>query len=174
MPISSYASIPDIINSVVIKQPRTLLDVGIGNGMYGAIVSNYIPSCKIYGIEAFPNYRTPLWNVYTHVNISDVFKTDINDKYDCIIIADVIEHFEKEIGLKVIEKLKEALNPAGVLLISTPSIFCEQGAVGGNEFERHKSLFTKEDFKDIPGWEILKDGEPDKWGHYMLVIKFTK
>ena len=44
----------------------------------------------------------------------------------------------------------------------------EQGACFGNEFERHRSLWTAEDLRRA-GFEVLEPGEPDRLGIQMLL-----
>jgi 2-polyprenyl-3-methyl-5-hydroxy-6-metoxy-1,4-benzoquinol methylase len=169
MPISSFATIPDIVNEVIHKRPKKILDLGIGNGMYGALVRNYFADIEIVGIEGWDGYRCNNWLNYNKVIIGVMPKVlnRITDTYDVIIMADVIEHFDTEQGLNVIDKLKAMLAPGGILLISTPAVFVPQSAVGGNELERHRSLW-----KSIDGFVNLRTKHPDKYGHYMNCFKF--
>jgi len=44
----------------------------------------------------------------------------------------------------------------------------EQGAAYGNEFERHRSLWTAEGLRGA-GFEVLNAGEPDRFGNQMLL-----
>lgn len=172
MPISSYAIIPDVIRELEKKQPETVLDLGIGNGMYGALIRNYFPNVHITGVEAWEDYENHLWNVYNEVYVQDIASYLTEDGlYDVVIMTDVIEHFTKEDGYDVIEAMKSKLKRGGLLLISTPAIFVEQGAVGGNEFERHRSLWTPE---DLPEFDQLRTEIPDKYSAYMFLYKFTK
>ena len=174
MPISAFSVIPHFINEVIHKKPRRVLDLGIGNGMYGALVRNYLGEVvMIDGVEGWKNYRNALWQAYNFIyecDIEDNMLLFNNNWYDCIIMADVIEHFEKEDGKDLIEKLKDKLAPGGIFLISTPAIFIDQNAVAGNKLEIHKSLWCLADF---PGWTVLKDGAIDQFGHMMLAVKYT-
>lgn len=172
MPVSSYSVIPEIIHETIFNNPSSVLDVGVGNGMYGALVKNYLPGCRVCGVEGF-NYRTPMWSMYNHIWEMELTRVlpIIREQFDVIIMADVIEHFDKEAGRDVIRQLKGLLTDKGILLISTPAVFIEQGAVGGNELEIHKALYKHE---DIPEAEVLKDGRKDKYGHLMYLYKIRK
>lgn len=172
MPVSSYSVIPEIIHQTHFNYPQSVLDVGVGNGMYGALVKNYLPVCRVCGVEGF-NYRTAMWNMYDHIWLLELTKAlnVIHETFDVIIMADVIEHFDKPDGRAVIEGLKGLLTDRGILLISTPSVFIPQGPVGGNDLEIHKALYTPE---DLPDAEVLRDKEGDKYGHYMYVYKIRK
>lgn len=175
MPLSSYAVAPEVAYLLSVRklQIKSVLDVGCGFGFYGMLVRNYLDEGKepfqIYmdAVEAFPKYRNLFWANYHHIFEQPVENVEFKQKYDAIIMCDVIEHFEKEQGLKVIEKLKNQLTENGILIISTPSIFCEQGAVNGNIYETHKSLWDVKEFKEL-GFKIQKDGKKDKWEHYMI------
>jgi len=171
MPISSYVVIPEVTNNLIVKNPKTVLDVGIGNGLYGCIVKNYLPSSHIVGIEGFKSYDNPMWLLYDEViteKAPEAFK-NINKKFDAIIMCDVIEHFEEEEGLNVVEDLKKMLNKDGILIITTPSIFCKQGAVNGNRLEIHRSLWEA-----IPEFKALRESGPDEYKHYMQIFIYTR
>ena len=49
----------------------------------------------------------------------------------------------------------------------------EQHAVHGNELERHRSVWTREEFESL-GFEILMDGKPDNFYNEMLLGQWTK
>lgn len=166
---------PDVVSELVRKNPRRVLDVGIGFGIYGAAIREWLDSgygrkTFIEGVEAFSGYENPNWQHYDRVIIDDVMKVFFDELYDAILLLDVIEHFGKEEGEELIRRMKSILFIGGILLVGTPAIFCPQDAVYGNEYERHRSLWTKEDFE---GFEILRDGSPDKYGA-MLLTKYTK
>jgi 2-polyprenyl-3-methyl-5-hydroxy-6-metoxy-1,4-benzoquinol methylase len=175
MPISSYTVLPEVAYQLSKRfgQIKTVLDVGIGFGIYGALVRNYLDSgvlpfkTRLDGVEAWAKYRNPMWANYHHVYEQPLQDVKFERKYDFIIMCDVIEHFDKEEGKEQIKRLISQLNPKGQLIVSTPAIFCEQGAAHGNKFETHKSLWTKEDFSEL-GFDLIKNGKKDKWEHLML------
>jgi predicted SAM-dependent methyltransferase len=86
-------------------------------------------------------------------------------------MTDVIEHFEKLEGLRVLQQCKERLNPNGLLMIVTPGVWIEQGAYMGNELETHRSLWTADDFRNM-GFVVLKDGSLDDMGYMMIVAEY--
>ena len=171
MPISSYAVIPDVANKLIIQEPKTVLDVGIGNGLYGCLVKNYLPDAHVTGIEGWEAYRNPMWQNYDSVIVHEVPQAleYLKGKFDAIIMCDVIEHFDPDKGDYIIERLKGFLKKGGIMIVTTPSIFCEQGAVNGNHLEIHRSLW-----KDINGFKRLREEGPDKYGHYMQVFFHEK
>jgi predicted TPR repeat methyltransferase len=180
MPIGSFSTFRDVVRLVLMNNPKSVLDLGIGHGINGAGIRNWLDvgvkpyQTHLEGVEGF-NYRSPLWDCYNVVHecaIQKFFDTD-NRKWDCILITDVIEHFEKEEGESIITRCKERLNPNGLLVIVTPGVWIEQGAAYGNELETHKSLWSSLDFQ-AHGFKIVKDGSVDDMGYMMIVAEFVK
>jgi len=178
MPIGSYSAFRDIIRMVLMQNPSSVLDLGVGHGINGAGVRNWLDlgykyKTRLVGVEGFADYYSPLWDCYDKVHVMDIrnFLADNKEKFDCIIMTDVLEHFDKLEGETILQMAEASLNPGGGLLISTPAVWIEQGDAYGNEFERHKSLWH---WTDFIGHEIVKDGREDDMGYMMLVVKITK
>jgi 2-polyprenyl-3-methyl-5-hydroxy-6-metoxy-1,4-benzoquinol methylase len=177
MPIGSFAVLPDVVFELVKKQPKSILDLGIGFGMYGAAVREWLDlgikpyKTNLHGVESFQKYRSPLWELYEKVHIMQIQEVEVAIKFDAIIMTDVIEHFEKQEGIDVLNKIKTWISPGGILLISTPAIFYSQGAEYGNDNERHLSLWKEDDFKNL-GFTIIRHGNSDKYGHQMIVAMY--
>lgn len=162
MPTSRYDLIPTVLDLVTRIKPRSILDVGIGFGKYGVLFREYLDLWKpdqlynwreraekdrtlIYGVEAFKSYNNPVWFVYDKIYENNIF--DIYEgipEVDLLFLGDVIEHFTKEDGLKLLRncKWKEAI-------IITPIQVLQQEAVYGNKFEQHVSSWTIDDLKEF-------------------------
>lgn len=174
MPFGSHSSLADVIQLMCFCNPKSVLDIGIGNGMNGAAVRNYCGFDKtLIGVEAFGKYRNPMWDLYTKVFVQPIedYLRDVHQLFDLVIMTDVIEHFTKPDGIRLIKKLKTRLPVMGCMLISTPAVWIEQGAAHGNEYERHRSLWTEREFIEL-GFTIYKDGKPCKYGHRMIVAEY--
>ncbi len=185
MPIGSYSSFRDIMRQVLMHSPKTILDLGVGNGINGAGVRNWLnvgikdnyKDTTVIGVEGYPHYRSELWKCYDWVHTCTIqtFLQESDKQFDCVLMTDVLEHFDKDEGNAVISKIvNDVLNPGGILLISTPAVWIEQGAAYGNELETHRSLWHFTDFIGMQGLEIIKDGREDDMGYMMLVVKITK
>lgn len=180
MPIGSYSAMADIVCELIHQNPKSILDLGIGFGMNGAAVRNWLgngvssPHLRIVGVETWKDYKSPLWGCYDLVRtctIQDYF-TEGTETFDAILMTDVIEHFDKEEGKQVINDALQLLNPNGVLYVSTPGIWSPQGAVHGNEMERHLSEWKVGDFLPC---RIIRNGyQQDHYGHQMVVIALHK
>lgn len=173
MPIGSLSVYPEIIRLVLLNNPKRILDLGIGNGMNGAGIRNwYSKDIELIGVEGWAKYNNPLWDVYDKVILTDIEEyIQRDEKFDFIIMTDVIEHFDLGVGYTIIERLKDMLTPNGVLIISTPAIEIEQGAYMGNEFERHRSAWNEQDFANV-GMTVIRGKEPCKYGHLMYIAEY--
>jgi predicted TPR repeat methyltransferase len=180
MPIGSFSTFRDVIRLVLLNPPKTVLDLGIGHGINGAGIRNWLDcgvrpyKTHIEGVEGF-NYRSPLWDCYNVVHectIQKFFETD-QRTWNTILITDVIEHFEFAEGQQILEQCKARLEKRGHLIVVTPSIWIEQGDAYGNELERHRSLWTAKDFTDA-GFFCVKDGRTDDMGYKMIVAEYIK
>lgn len=176
MPIGSFAILPHIMLAAQQQQPKTILDVGIGYGIYGPSFRQWLDmGVKPYktiidGVEGFAEYRSAAWDEYNGIIIQDIADFDTPFRYDMIVFSDVIEHFDKLQAAHIVSKLKGFLNPGGTLFIGTPAVWLAQTDVHGNELERHRSHWSLADF---PGWEVILDGSP-YIGNQMLLVKYTK
>ncbi len=180
MPIGSYALVPHVAHALVRHQPHRVLDLGIGFGLYGAVVRQWLDQgvrpwrTNLTGVEAFASYRNPTWDLYNLIVINPIQEFLVRDHalFDFILLLDVVEHFERPEAIWVLDRCKRLLSPRGCMMVGTPAIFMEQGAVGGNEFERHRSLWTVSDFIER-GYRIEKNGDPDAFGHQMILAAFV-
>jgi len=172
MPVGSLSVYPELVRLVLLNNPKRILDLGIGNGMNGAGIRNWYGwECELIGVEGFEQYCNGMWDVYSKVfvmNIEDYVLKD--EKFDFILMTDVIEHFNKIDGYGLIEKLKKMLNPKGCLIISTPAIWIEQGTFMGNVLETHRSLWSSDDFTDL-GMTVIGT-DPCNYGHKMLIAEY--
>ena len=182
MPIGAFTTIPHLAKGILSTNPTTVLDLGIGFGMNGAVVRNWLDcgtqpyQAELTGVEIFGEYISPLWDLYDRVHISDIYKflqDAVNNErnYDMVIMTDVIEHFDKDMGIKVLEMCKKVCNKA--VMVSTPAIFIEQGAYASNVHETHLSHWSIQDFQQL-GFGVVKDGKPDGFGHQMLVVDYIR
>ena len=154
MPTSDVFNIPAIVVTVGSFRPKSILDVGCGFGKYGVLLREYTDvaagrcdrkswQTRIVGIEGFENYRNPVWEAYDEVRIGEASNLLPQlGAFDIVLIADVIEHFEKPAATALVEL---ALAASPVVVVSTPRDFYAQGAEFGNEFERHRCLWTAAD-----------------------------
>jgi len=154
MPSSRYDLIPVVLNVVTQLKPKSILDVGIGFGKYGVLFREYLDlwkqdcstvhyrSTKLIGVEAFEEYNNPIYWVYDEIHFANII--EILDKLpavDLLFLGDVIEHFTKEDGRKLLKEINYK-----TAIIITPIKVLEQGDVFNNKYEQHVSQWNIEDF----------------------------
>lgn len=181
MPIGSFSLVPHIANRLCTTRPSRLLDLGIGFGLYGGVVREWIDQgvqpwkSYLVGVEVFGAYGNPMWDLYDLVFVESIedYLARPAEQFDCILLTDVIEHFTREQGVPILSTLAERLAPGGHLIVGTPGAFFEQGAVYGNEYERHRSLWSGDDFLSR-GFSLMLDGTPDQFGNRMILAEYQR
>lgn len=119
-----------IINTVKnyhYNQGAKILEVGAAYGVsliclksfyHNLFATDIEESIGTYGI-ALKNANIPLlpWNIYDEVCPFD------GQKFDVIIVSEVIEHLQLSINA-VVNKLAYLLNPNGIIILTTPNLYC--------------------------------------------------
>jgi len=164
MPSSRYDLIPKVLDVVLQQRPTSILDIGIGFGKYGVLFREYLDvwdvknpyekrTLKLYGVEAFEAYDNPIWQTYDKIFTKDVLSIlpilSQLGKFDLLFMGDVIEHFTKEEGKRILSEIEY-----DKIIVITPKVVLEQEAVYGNSFETHKSSWTEKDFPNMHKIEI--------------------
>lgn len=157
MPSSWYQATSLLMEKIMIENPHSVLDVGVGFGKYGILLREAldIPHeryrkdqwlVRIDGIEAFEGYRNPIHDyVYDAVYYKPVSECLPSlGVYDVVLMIDVLEHFTKEEGAKLLECL--LMHTKKALIISTPINPAPQEEYAGNHYEAHLSRWTPVDF----------------------------
>jgi SAM-dependent methyltransferase len=156
MPTSDFHNINCILGVAVQLNPLRVLDVGCGFGKYGVLVREYLdvwherlePSqwrAELVGIEGCERYRNPIHDyVYSEMHFGDACEiVPTLGEFDLILIADMIEHLEKQDARRLVE---ECLKRSPVVVISTPVEFHPQREILGNPYEVHRCCWRREDF----------------------------
>lgn len=184
MPTGAWTSLPYISKFLHMAQPRRVLDLGIGSGLNGALVRQYVDrgvrpwQTYVTGVEVHADYRNPLWQCYDEILIQNIlnflhmFKK--RERYDFVMMTDVIEHFPSDLAEKLVSDLvPAATRKGGKVFITTPGHLnrFEQGAEFGNEHERHLDFFDASFFSKH-GYIIINDGK--QFEHNTSVIVAVK
>ncbi|WP_164669963.1 hypothetical protein [Virgibacillus doumboii] len=182
MPTSYVSQISLILKLLSEVRPKSILDAGVGFGKYGMLCREYKDIVhgrynkedwvtEIVGIEGYTQYQNPVHNyVYDKVYyglIEDVLPYIVRS-FEVTLLIDVLEHFTKDDGKKIIYQL---LDISDFLYIATPIIVKKQSYLF-NELEEHKSQWALEDFKDFPIERFEFFNEKDNGG--MLILLNSK
>jgi len=161
MPTSRPEPIPFIANKIITLKPKSILDVGIGFGKWGFLAREYtdiwlnhlqdkegfLPThwkFRVDGVEIYDKYITKLQDlIYDEIYIGDAIDVIPQlDRYDMIIASDILEHMNKDSGIKLINAIKDKSQYAYIV---TPKNVLPQGAVYDNIAESHVVGWTIED-----------------------------
>ncbi len=155
MPISDWDNISPIMREIVniVPQPASILDLGCGGGLYGALCRNYLDfrfgrlapgdwRTFIHGVEIFEKYDNPTWNCYDQVSCADFQKQDLFE-YDLVLMIDSLEHLPPAVGWRLLDELVQ--NNRRVI-VSVPNGIMPQGETFGNPHEAHLTTYRIEDF----------------------------
>ena len=148
MPVSDLHSVSDIAIEIQRIAPRTVLDLGVGFGLYGVLCRQIIDGqngrCRdnswqgrIYGVEAWSQYDNPAWRCYSSVRLGRI-NGDAMD-FDLVLMIDVLEHFSAEEGR---EMLRAIVKRNKHVIVSVPNGRMDQGVTFGNPFEEHRHTFN--------------------------------
>lgn len=142
--------IPDNIYSI--------LDLGCGWGMWGLLLriqKGYDE--RLDGLDVYKPFidnlnKIQIYDKLFNYNVVDYLKSSLFTFYDLVVCGDLIEHLEREDGLKVIERLKKSKR----VIITTPYIKSktlkeQKGHWTKNDKMFHTSGYTP---KDFDGYEI--------------------
>lgn len=145
----------DVIKKLLVKELKdckNVLDLGCGERSPLRLLKDDANFKGLYsvGVDIFSPYilknleANKIHSKYINQNI---FNVDFPEKsFDCAILLDVIEHFEKEDFLKFLPNLEKISKK---IIILTPNGFFKQDALDNNPFQVHKSGWTMEDLKKI-------------------------
>jgi hypothetical protein len=159
MPTSTYAHIPALIDYLHVLRPKSILDIGLGNGKMGFIARDLLDvmlgeryhrdqwQVRIDGIEIFPDYiQAHQRAIYDNIYIGDAFDViDTLGQYELIVIGDVLEHLDRDRAVEFLDKA--AAHSTDAIILSIPlGEKWTQDNIYGNEYERHRSFWTPDEF----------------------------
>jgi len=159
MPTCHWSYISKIIDTIVAKQPNSILDIGVGNAKWGSLCREYLEvyghnywkkenwKRKIDGVEIYEPYLTPqtrhYYNTIFNQDIVQLLKHNQLPIYDCIIMCDVLEHLVKEDGIFVLNELQKI---GKTVILAVPIGNWLYTFDGDNDKESHISMWEKDEF----------------------------
>lgn len=121
---------------IVELNPKTVLDVGAGQGVYLNLIRESLGDKVIVSaVEVWQPYidQFNLENRYDYLYPIDV-KDMISFDYDLVILGDVLEHMPEQDALSLWDRISKEARYA---IISIPIIHYHQDAINGNPYEVH-------------------------------------
>lgn len=134
-----------------LKIKGSLLDIGCGTGLFLNTAKNF--GYDVSGIDVSQTALKFARESFK-LNVSDQKVEDLisqNKKYDFVTMWHVLEHFANP--KEELKKIKQLLNPGGVLLIEVPNLnsikfkLAKNKWKGGNHPLYHRTFFTADSLK---------------------------
>ncbi len=157
MPGSRYEQIETIVDLMVRLSPRSILDVGLGNGLYGLLARQYVDGSgpfasggiRVDGIEIFEDYLTSVQRtLYDDIKVGDallILPELAPQSYDLVLALDVIEHLPDPRGEELLRHVRRVGRHA---VLTSPRGEFPQGGLFGNVHETHVSKWPPKRLRD--------------------------
>ena len=109
----------------MIKKTDRVLEVGCGSGLGSVFVGQHC--AHVTGIEVKSTEVEEARSINQRSNVEfqrmDLFDLDAARKFDVVFSLDVIEHMPATRGEKFVAAMARHVEPAGMIIIGTPSIY---------------------------------------------------
>jgi len=180
MPLSIWNGMEDCLGVITAARPRSVLDVGIGFGLWGHLLRQYLDvwdgriqpaqwTTRIDGIELDERRIQPhARHLYTSLHVGDlralVPALAARTAYDVILFGDVLEHLEKPDARAALDA---AIRLARELVVVRIPMGDGWRREGREPPDHHRSQWTPDDFAPYRATLRLYDflGNP-----YALVV----
>jgi 2-polyprenyl-3-methyl-5-hydroxy-6-metoxy-1,4-benzoquinol methylase len=143
-----------------------ILEIGCGYGRYTGLIYNELGYKNIYGIDISEEQIEYAKNVFKLENVAQAdaidFLANQNQKYDVILLMDVMEHLELNYAIQLTQKVQEVLNHGGVFIIQVPNGLSPMKPIFQNDIT-HVRAFTPNSIS-----QLLRMGGFEKFHHYPL------
>ncbi len=183
MATSNWQNIGYCIDAMMKINPSSILDVGAGFGRWGMLAREFcelwrerhFPSqwaLRVDAVEAFADNISEYHHLfYNNIYVEDAaeFVSDeVCQRYDLIILGDVLEHLERKAGKDLLER---CIANAKYVMVNIPlGPEWEQGEVYGNKFERHQAVWQPGDFQrpELRHHRLFRDYVGRPFGVFVL------
>lgn len=144
----THRSLPLILDSIPVNC-KSLLDVGCGRGIIGALCRIYRSLDRLVGVDGFERYlefnqKTGFYDHTIPRNLNDTPLPFGTQEFEVVTCIEVIEHLEWSAGQRLLDELERI---GSVVLLTTPNIDFQQREYDGNVFQRHLSRWHPSDFR---------------------------
>jgi 2-polyprenyl-3-methyl-5-hydroxy-6-metoxy-1,4-benzoquinol methylase len=142
-----YSNAREEVAALVPDEALTILDVGCGRGILGALLKTRVARRRVIGLEIQPDVAEEAKRVLDEVIVGDLQQIDLpfaHALFDCVVFADVLEHMIDPAA--ALRKIRPFLKADAVIVCSIPNI-------------RHYTTFLR---LATRGWEYTDYGLFDR------------
>jgi len=144
----THGPLPHILNEIPVNC-RSLLDVGCGRGIIGALCRIYRGVDQLVGMEGYEPYlefsrKAGFYDDTILRNLTDMPLPLDTQEFEVVTCIEVIEHLEWSAGQKLLDELERV---GSRVIVTTPNVLFQQDEYDGNPFQRHLSQWRPSDFR---------------------------
>jgi ubiquinone/menaquinone biosynthesis C-methylase UbiE len=144
----TYPGLPFILG-VIPKEMCSLVDIGCGRGIIGALCRIYREPTRLVGVDVYAPYlefckKYKFYDEYVQWDIEKLPLPFKENEFEVATCIEVIEHLPKNSGEELLNELERI---ARRVIITTPTSFFEQAEYDQNTHQRHISLWRVGDFR---------------------------
>jgi hypothetical protein len=135
--------------------------VELGAGFFGKLTAVHPSVPKKIGIEIWESYITSSdcsECIKIHGDILEFEKLIDKEDMDCCMVVDVLEHFEKDTAIDLVQRIKNNFNK--FLLMVPEGNHPQNGDVtghGADEYQKHRSTWGQDDLEKLGFDQIILD-----------------
>ncbi len=139
----------------VLSAGESLLDVGCGANSPIRFFSKKLKYAV--GVDGFlltieKSRAHQIHHDYKQADLLEIDSIFEPKSFNVVLASDVIEHFEKADGLKLLEKMEKVARKK--VIVFTPNGFQQQGEFENNPYQRHLSGWTVEEMSSL-GFKVV-------------------
>jgi hypothetical protein len=143
----THPSLPLVLDSIPVDC-KSLLDVGCGRGIIGALCRIYRALDRLVGVDGFEPYlefsqTAGFYDRTIPRNLNDTPLPFGAQEFEVVTCIEVIEHLEWSAGQKLLDELERI---GSRVILTTPNIRFQQGEYDGNVFQKHLSGWNPSHF----------------------------
>jgi SAM-dependent methyltransferase len=142
-----FPHLHQVLQQELVGSCESILDVGCGSSSPLQVLTRKVS--LTVGVDAFQpsldaSAAAGFHTRYEKLDLLDIAKHFGPRSFDAAVALDVIEHFEKPDGFRLLEAMEAVARKK--VIIFTPNGFLPQGAEYNNPWQVHRSGWTTDDF----------------------------
>ena len=144
----THPGIAAILESIP-QNVRSVLDIGCGKGLVGALCRLYREPSELLGVDIFDPYlafcrRTRLYDGVVRSDVSKAALPFRTKSFDLVTCIEVVEHLSKQEGSRLLDEMDRV---GREVLVTTPAHFFHQ-EFDDNPWQQHRSVWTVREFEE--------------------------
>lgn len=164
----------EIFLRCVPKDVESVLDVGCGRGIVGALLKIYRKPQRIVGVDIFGPYLDfcKETGIYTQLIQHDLKLTPLAfgpSEFDLSVALEVLEHLPKPDGRNLLNELERVSKR---VIVSTPNHHVHQSSYDGDAHQQHLSRWTVTDFRKR-GYSVIGVGDLMVFGRELPYLSYV-